>query len=59
MGGKTSKMDLSNLDKMEVAGLQSELQKRGLDTEGGKHVLIERLKAHLEEPENGGGGDGK
>ena len=59
MGGKTSKIDLSNLDTMQVADLRAELLKRGLDAEGEKDVLIERLRAHLAEPKNGGGGDGK
>ena len=50
-------MDLSKVDTMKVADLRTELQTRGLDTKGVKLVLIERLKAHFEEPENGGGGE--
>ena len=48
-------MDLSKLDTMKLADLQTELQTRGLDTKGVKLVLNERLKAHFEESENGGG----
>ena len=50
-------MELFKVDTMKVADLRTELQTRGLDTKGVKLVLIERLKAHFEEPENGGGGE--
>ena len=50
-------MDLFKLDKMKVDDLRTELQTRGWDTKGVKLVLIERLKAHFEEPANSGGGE--
>jgi len=45
---------VEDLNKLKVPELRAELQKRGLDTKGVKAILIERLKAALEEEERGG-----
>uniref|UniRef100_A0A0A1WKD5 Heterogeneous nuclear ribonucleoprotein U-like protein 1 n=1 Tax=Zeugodacus cucurbitae TaxID=28588 RepID=A0A0A1WKD5_ZEUCU len=42
-------MDVSKLDKMKVIDLRKELETRGLDTKGVKAVLVERLRAFLED----------
>ncbi|XP_039953054.1 heterogeneous nuclear ribonucleoprotein U-like protein 2 isoform X1 [Bactrocera tryoni] len=42
-------MDVSKLDKMKVIDLRKELESRGLDTKGVKAVLVERLRAFLED----------
>jgi len=40
---------MMNLEKMKVAELRDELEKRGLDTKGTKPFLVERLKEALEQ----------
>ena len=37
----------SNLEKMKVADLREELEKRGLDTKGTKPFLIDRLQVKV------------
>ncbi|XP_050722479.1 heterogeneous nuclear ribonucleoprotein U-like protein 1 isoform X2 [Eriocheir sinensis] len=41
--------DIADPSKLKVAELRAELQARGLDTKGNKPVLVERLRAALEE----------
>eukprot|EP00088_Acartia_fossae_P054648 TRINITY_DN6298_c0_g2_i13.p1 TRINITY_DN6298_c0_g2~~TRINITY_DN6298_c0_g2_i13.p1 ORF type:complete len:705 (-),score=257.78 TRINITY_DN6298_c0_g2_i13:235-2349(-) len=48
---------MMNLEKMKVAELRDELEKRGLDTKGTKPFLVERLKEALTAEAEGGGGD--
>lgn len=44
---------LGDLNKLKVVELKAELATRGLDTKGVKAVLVERLKAALEEEGEG------
>lgn len=41
--------DIMDPSKLKVAELRAELQARGLDSKGNKPVLVERLRAALEE----------
>uniref|UniRef100_W8AEX7 Protein encore n=1 Tax=Ceratitis capitata TaxID=7213 RepID=W8AEX7_CERCA len=42
-------MDVAKLEKMKVIDLRKELETRGLDTKGVKAVLVERLRAFIED----------
>lgn len=42
-------MDVAKLDKMKVVERRAELAARGLDTKGVKAVLVDRLKAAIED----------